>query len=120
MKNVTLDIYAGDSLEIICNVVDQDKQPVDLTGGEVLWQLGQSNWPRNPVPVLSKDSTNPNDLVISGSSFLVKIYSAETHLKQGNYYHEAQVTLADGSVGHPIGGKVKIRQSLTDQPDTPI
>jgi hypothetical protein len=43
----------------------------------------------------------------------VVLRSADTEgLKAGGYYHEAQVTLSDGTVGTVLGGAFKVRANL--------
>lgn len=106
-----IELFAGDTLELAVDVVDQDDVPVDLTGAVVDWQLSKSA--KDTTPLIEKTSTNSNEISVSNFSFVVHIQSADTEdFKPATYYHEAQVTLADGTIGTAVTGKCKVKENL--------
>jgi hypothetical protein len=110
----SFEMFAGDTRAITFTVIDDNGNSVDLTGGSVTWQMAASNWRSDPsiLPLLTKHS--PTAITLANGSFTVNILSTDTvGFTEGSYYHEAQVTLADGvTVGTPIHGKIKVKKNL--------
>jgi hypothetical protein len=89
--------------------------PVDLTGGRVAWQLARASWKTDPTALITKSSLNAGEITIGAApgNFIVHVRSADTvGLAAGSYYHEAQVTLSDSTIGTVLGGALKIRANL--------
>jgi len=107
------EMYAGDTRKLIVTVVDQDGIDVDLIGGSVTWQLAKSDWKKDPdASVLVTKTSGAGQIELADGSFIVNLQPADTAGFDGSYYHEAQVTLADGTVGTPLVGKVKVKPNL--------
>ena len=113
-----LEIFSGDTLDISVNVTDQSNVAVDLTGSDVLWQLAKADWKTNPVPIVLKSSAVAGEIIVTpgtGGNFVVKLLSGDTTgMPAGTYYHESQVTLADGTIGTTTTGKFKVKANLID------
>jgi hypothetical protein len=112
----SLEMFAGDTRALTFSVVDDSGNSVNLTGGVVVWQLAASNWRIDPTvaPMLTKSSATAGQVTLANGSFTVNLASVDTQgLTEGNYYHEAQATLADGiTIGTPVSGKIKIKKNL--------
>jgi hypothetical protein len=107
------EIFAGDTRDIIVNIVDQDGAAVDLTNGAVSWSAATNDWPVNTAAVvISKTSITAGEIDLANGSFVVHLLSADTQGIAGNFYHEAQVTLSDGTIGTPLTGRLKIKSNL--------
>jgi hypothetical protein len=110
----SFDLFAGDTRALTFTVVDDSNNNVDLTGGSMIWEMAALNWKSSGAsPVLTKTST-AGDITLANGSFTLKLASADTQgLAEGSYYHEAQVTLADGvTIGTPLSGRVKVKSNL--------
>jgi hypothetical protein len=108
------ELYAGDTREVVVNVVDQDGIKVNLTGGTVLWKMAKSDWKTNPAAVIVDKSSGVGQIALADGSFTVHLLSADTIGVEGSFYHEAQITLSDGTIGTPLVGKVKVKPNLID------
>jgi hypothetical protein len=107
-----VEVFAGDSLDITCAVKDPAGVAVDLVGAEAVYSVAKSINDAD-APLITKSSTVLGEIDLSVGSMIVHLRSADTEGKTpGSYYHEAQVTLADGRVGTPLVGKFKIKQNL--------
>lgn len=67
------------------------------------------------APLITKSSTVAGEIDLSLGNMTVHLVPTDTEgFVATNYYHEAQVTLADGRVGTLLAGKLKIKQNLID------
>jgi hypothetical protein len=109
------EMFAGDTREIVFTVKDQDGIAVNLTSAVVLWKMAQSSWKidLDAVVVVSKTS-GAGQITLGNGTFTVHLMSPDTVDLEGSYYHEAQITLADGTIGTPVTGKIKVRPNLIE------
>jgi hypothetical protein len=118
MATVTqnFEMFIADTKDIWVTVTDVNLVPVDLAGASITWELSASDWKTaGGSPILTKASPNEIETMspLDAGVFVVHVESADTEgFVPGSYYHEAQVTLADGTVGTVITGKVKMKQNL--------
>lgn len=112
------EMFAGDTRKIVVALTDQDGANVDVSDGLVTWQMAASSWKNDPDPdaaVLLTKTSSAGQIELANGSFTVDLQSDDTKgMNAGSYYHEAQVTLADGTIGTPIVGKVKIKANLIE------
>jgi flavin reductase (DIM6/NTAB) family NADH-FMN oxidoreductase RutF len=107
------EMFAGDTPQIVVTVVDQDGAMVSLTGGHVLWEMATQDWATNTDAVIVTKTSDTAQITLGYGQFTVHLLSADTvGLAGSSYYHEAQVTLADGTVGTPLTGTIKIKPNL--------
>jgi len=107
-------MFAGDTRDIVVSVVDQDGVKVNLGTASVIWKMAKSDWKTNTSAVLITKNSSAGQIGLADGSFTVHLASADTMTLEGTYYHEAQITLADGTIGTPLTGKVKIKQNVID------
>jgi hypothetical protein len=112
MAKNDFELYAGDTRDLIVSVVDQDGANVDLNNGTVLWQMAPTKWQDDPEAVLISKTSQAGQITLANGSFTVHLLSADTEGLEGSFYHEAQVTLVDGTIGTTLVGKVKIKPNL--------
>jgi hypothetical protein len=76
--------------------------------------LAKTDWKTSPVAIVTKSSADVGEIEFGPvGNFVVHVRSADTQgLKAGGYYHEAQVTLSDGTVGTVLGGAFKVKANL--------
>ena len=107
------EMFAGDTREIVVSVVDQDGITVNLVGGIVLWQLALSKWKGDAdASVLITKSSDTGEIDLADGSFTVHLLSPDSITLEGSFYHEAQITLSDGTINTPLVGKAKIKPNL--------
>jgi hypothetical protein len=110
----SFDLFAGDSRALTFTVVDDSGNNVDLTGASAIWEMAPLNWKSSAAsPLLTKTSA-AGGITLANGSFTLKLASTDTEgLTEGSYYHEAQITLADGiTIGTPLSGRVKVKSNL--------
>jgi hypothetical protein len=111
----SFEMFSGDTRAIVILVVDDQGNSLNLVGGSATWQLAAANWRSDPTatPLVTKTSA-AGQITLANGSFTINLASADTvGLIAGSYYHEAQVTLADGiTVGTPLSGKIKMKSNL--------
>jgi hypothetical protein len=108
------EMFAGDTKSLTVPVKDDDDVDVDLGGATVRWQMALTKWKKQdpPEPILSKISSDSDEISISGSTFVVHLDPDDTVTLKGKFYHEASVVLSDGTVGTVLTGVVIIKQNL--------
>lgn len=102
--NQNFDITQGDSKRIVIPVVDENNAPFNLAGTTVRWVLSRGP---GTSPLLQKQS--PGGIDIGPTSFTVKLDPSDTLLMRGKFYHEAEITEADGSISTVTIGMATIR-----------
>lgn len=113
MAKTDFEMFAGDTREIVVSVVDQDGAMINTIGGVVLWQLAKSDWKKDPsTAVLITKTSSSGQIDLADGSFTVHLLSSDSEALEGSFYHEAQVTLSDGTIGTPLVGKAKIKANL--------
>lgn len=102
-RNQNFDMFAGDTKDIIVTMTDS----TNLSGASVKWSLRRGG-ARGPL-VASK--TTSSGVTTSGTSFTVRLSSADTSSLVGQFYHEAEVTDVSGNVSTVTIGEIKIEPS---------
>ena len=77
--------------------------------------MAKSDWKTNPTPIVTKSSVNLGEITVGAAvgNFVVHVKSHDTEgLTAGSYYHEAQVTLSDGTIGTVLTGAFKLKANL--------
>lgn len=126
MTQVTdFEMFAGDTKALVVSVTDDEGDAVSIVGADVVWQLATKRWKRErkaaiaagtsplPQPILNK--TTDDDITITngaGGVFTVTLNPLDTIELSGGYYHEAEVTLNDGTVATVLTGIVTIKENL--------
>jgi hypothetical protein len=112
--NQNFEMYEGNSKKIYVTCTDDmatTPRPTDLTGATIKWGLKRSV---HDVGVLILKET-PDDIIIVGDPkdgvFFVKIYTGDTNGFQGAYYHEAEITDAEGNVATVMTGAITIHKA---------
>ena len=105
-----VELFAGDSLDISCAVKDPGGAAVDLAGAEAVYSVSKSV---KDIALITKSSTVSGEIDLTLGNMTVHLRSGDTQgVVPGSYYHEAQITLADGRVGTPLTGKFKLKENL--------
>lgn len=99
LTNQNFTMVSGDSKNITVSMLDG----VPLDGATVKWALKQSS------TVVSK--TTSSGITIAGSTFTIRLNSADTASLIGKYYHEAEVTDMFGNVSTVMTGNITIERS---------
>lgn len=104
------DIFAGDDLEVIVPVRDQQGQLVDISDAQsIKWGVSQSN--RSAV-LLLKEYPGSGIILLDDSRFKFDVTSAQSSdLGAGRYYHEAEIVTSTGLVYTVLTGSINIRPS---------
>ena len=104
-------MYSGDTKLLEITVLDQDGDPVDLTGATVKWQMAKKV--TSDTPVLSKEIGS--GVVImnpTAGRFDISLQPADTAAIKGAYYHEAEITESGGDVATVLAGTITILPDL--------
>jgi hypothetical protein len=106
-------IFAGDGVTLEFPVVDQNGNPYDLTGVQLLqWAMG--NYAIN-TPLITKDSGSIGGITVgsppTAGIFYVQLNSADTKNLPGFFYHEARLTDSSGIPRVVASGIVTIQPS---------
>lgn len=100
------EMYAGDDRTLIVTVLDRDGDAVVITSATIKWQASRS---KGKTASISK--TTSSGITISDGPngvFEITIDAADTENLKGLYYHEAEVTFADGSISTVMAGTMRI------------
>lgn len=101
--------YAGDSRNLIINVVDQDNNPVILIGATIKWVLVNSQGSSVISKSVGSGITINN---ASGGQFTISLSVNDTKGLSGNFQHIARVTTSDGSSSIVLTGTITVQPSL--------
>ena len=115
IQNFTL--TAGDTKSLVITVKDNEGVAVDITGASVKWQAARSF---GKASAISK-ATGGSGIVLTNPStgvFTVTLDADDTEDLKGQFYHEAQVTLADGTIATVLFGTMKINPALIESTAT--
>lgn len=109
-KNVDFDLYAGETVTLVIDVVDKDAEDAakDLTGA-----TGTFIVKRSGTTLFSK--TVGSGITLSTSvtgRMTVSISAANTSSASGTYSYQCRMTLADGTVVTVIAGSMTVLSSL--------
>lgn len=113
-ERLDLDFHAGDDKRLEVTVYNSDGDVVNLTGlTAAKWSLAKTV---NSTALATHSMVDGNITVVSASTGRLNIVidAADTEDLKGVYYHEAEITDADGNVGTILYGSVNIRASLND------
>ena len=104
-KNQNFEMFAGDTKNIDVTVAG-----VNLAGSTVKWAMKKTIY--SAAPDVAKDTvdgitvTDPN-----GGRFTISLLPSETRSLSGTYYHEAEITDANGNVSTIFTGTITINRS---------
>lgn len=105
-------MFAGDSKRLQVTVVDDTGAVVDISGfPDIRWQMSRAV----SRPALLEKALGAGIEIISGPAgrFDVMIDEPDTELlRQGSYYHEAEVINVDSLVATVLSGSVTILPTL--------
>lgn len=103
---------AGDTKTLVVTTKDASGNAVNITGSSIKWQAARS---MGKASVLSK-STSSGIQITDGANgeFTVTLNPSDTEDLIGNYYHEAQITAADGTISTVLFGTMKINPALIE------
>jgi len=104
------EMYAGDDKTLIVTVKDRNGDAVVITSATIKWQASRS---QGKASVISK--TTSSGITISDGPngvFEITIDDTDTEDLKGLYYHEAEVTFADGSISTVMAGTMRINPVL--------
>ena len=97
-------MWSGDDKVITVTVYDNDDDVVDVTGATITWRLSQNI---ESEALITK--TVGDGIAISGHTFILTLEPADTTSLSGRYYHEAEITDADGNVNTGMVGYATIK-----------
>lgn len=104
-------IPAGDTFKLNFDVVGADGLPAALAGATVRWAMAAKAV--DPAPLLTKTSadgiTLDNDVL---GRFVVSLSSDDTDRPAGDYFHQATVSFADGTVSTVLRAYLTILETL--------
>lgn len=104
--NLPLDLYRGDSGRMRVTILDQNQQPVDLTGvvakAEIRDRPGGTQ-----ITLLTCVITLPNIIDVTLSA-------ADSHDLPAKGVWDLQLTFASGDVKTPLAGQVQVTPDVTD------
>jgi len=111
--NQDVELWAGDTKQLVVTVTDDAGDPKDLTGATVRWIL--QGRPADSSPLLDKDNDAKGGVTIvdaAGGVFRVDLSPEDTEeLSPRTYYHEAEVTDASGNISTVLIGSLVIHRS---------
>jgi hypothetical protein len=114
MANNNYRMFAGDTKTLEMSVIDDDGLIVDISDAKIRWMMARSV--NSKTTILSKgneDSPPEIEIVLANHGrFNVYLGQDDTETLRGDYYHEAEVVLPDGTIGTPISGTITIDHTL--------
>lgn len=103
-------MYAGDSKTLVVTAKDEDGAAVDITDATIRWQLARSVSTTALVTKSIGDGVTITDG--SGGVFEVELENADTESLKGEFYHEAEAILTDGTIATVLSGTATINRTL--------
>lgn len=109
--NQNFSMYAGDSKKVIITVTDDNNNALDLFGASVKWALKRSS--RTDEREIYKEINKgiKIDNPTNGELTIDLLPSDTALLTPGTYYHECEVTDANGNVSTITVGYITISKS---------
>lgn len=106
--NQDVEMYAGDTKQLLVSVTTPTGGVVDLTGATIKYVAV-----RGTAPVIQKSTTSGNIMVTDAvnGKYTIKLDPADTNALLGKYPHESEVTDALGNVSTVLKGTLKVLQS---------
>lgn len=106
--NQDVEMYSGDTKQLLVAVTTPTGTPVDLTGSIIKYMAV-----RGTAPVIQKSTTSGNIIITDAvkGKYTVKLDPADTRDLLGKYPHESEVTDALGNVSTVLKGTLKVLQS---------
>ena len=103
-----ISFYSGDSRNFIINVVDENNNPINLTGATIEWALISTGL------VLLKKSIGKGITLSKPTEgqFIINVTSSDTDTLVGNYNHLARVTTTDEESSIVISGTIVVEKSV--------
>ncbi len=105
------DMFAGDTKTLEVTVRDAAGAVVDISGATAIrWKLARTV---NAAPKVEK-AMGTGVTIVDGPAgrFDVPILNADTETLSGEFYHEAEVILSDGTIGTVLSGTATIKRTL--------
>lgn len=106
-------IFAGDDTRLEFTVYKPDGTAQDLTGMDIVWGLGDRP---TSSPTLTKSTANTGEIDVvdaANGRFDVILVSSDTAgLAEKVYYHEVELTDANGNEFTVFEGNVRIRATM--------
>lgn len=105
VKTYNLQKVAGDSENIEVTVVDEEGTAVDLTGASIEYAI------KTTVEAVTNElllTTADFSITILANVFSIAVSPNDTVSLNGTYYHECEITLADGRVFTAFSGSIFI------------
>src|SRR3990167_5713629 len=111
MITQNLGTVAGDSHTLTVTVKDRDNDAVDITSASITWKAARTI---HKTAVLTKTTSNGGIGITNGAGgvFTITISAGDTSGFTGDYYHEVQVTFADGTVSTVLSGTMTVIPAL--------
>jgi hypothetical protein len=104
-----LSLYAGDSRNIIINVVDQNNTVVPLFGATIEWVLADN---QGSILLTKQVGSGISIADSAKGQFVISITSNNTASLNGTYQHAARVTIPDGESSIVLAGTVTVAKGL--------
>ena len=112
-SQIDFTMVSGDTKTLRVKIVGVDRQPFDLSGvSGATWAFAKNS--AGPV-LFAKTLGDGVNIVQVGDDWFtdIEIDPEDTEeLKAGDYYHEAQLVLADGAIATPYSGLITIVRDL--------
>lgn len=100
----------GDTKTLVVSVKDAEGNAVSITDATIKWRAARSY---GKTAVVSKSTVSGVQITNgAGGVFAVALLPADTEDLIGTYFHEAEVTFADGTVSTVLTGTMKINKQL--------
>lgn len=104
------DLFAGDTKTLQITVLDEQGQPLDITGAAVRWWASPSPYVRPPL--IKKEIGNGLTLTDAAHGrFTVELAAADTQDLRGSFYYEAEVE-DDGAINTVLSGTFTVVPTL--------
>ena len=104
-------IHQGDDLRVLVEVLDQGRAPMDIQDVQAIhWWVARNV---RSAPVIQKGLTDGNLHLGGPNIFFFDLAPEDTEgLAAGNYYHEAEITTAQGKIYTVMVGTLRIDPQL--------
>lgn len=105
---MTVSFYQGDTQNLVVSITDENNNTVDISSATFKWNLDSRSYPVN------KDMSS-GDITLSNPSIgevTIKINPEDTANLSGVFFHELEMTDADGNISTVIQDKITILRAL--------
>lgn len=112
-QNATIRVRNDHVLRV--TVLDNDDQPVDITGATIRWQLAGRVGSTSPLVSKATGGQGVEITDAENGVFEVTLDSADTDGLNGTYYHEAELVDAQGKKQTVMVGEITIVRVLIQE-----